>query len=287
MKNIVIFFDEKAGAPTAKRMVATLFNNMPNEMSNEYTFFCPSTAHEWSFGDEDAKVDTLIRWGTSAPIPESSLRAFEGCREINKPDGIKIATSKILSFDKFSESGIPCPKFWRRSDITREASRGVMAANLFPVLARKNTGSKEYEATWILRSITELNDFLRTQSQSPTLVFSQYISKEKEQRFHVVNGQVVTVSQRVARNTTEMTPEIFRYVWGLGRHWGMIHDVESSDAHKEIAVRAVASLGLDFGAVDMMIKDDGSPYVLEVNTAPSLLQETRLAYAPKLIEMLA
>jgi D-alanine-D-alanine ligase-like ATP-grasp enzyme len=43
-------------------------------------------------------------------------------------------------------------------------------------------------------------------------------------------------------------------------------------------VNAVVALGLDFGAVDLLIGDDGQTYVLEVNTAPACSPMTAACY---------
>ena len=43
----------------------------------------------------------------------------------------------------------------------------------------------------------------------------------------------------------------------------------------EQAIKAVETLGLDFGAVDLILHND-TPYVLEVNTAPGLQVDNRL-----------
>ena len=40
---------------------------------------------------------------------------------------------------------------------------------------------------------------------------------------------------------------------------------------RRAARRAVRSLGLDFGAVDVLVDADGKVYVLEVNTAPGIV----------------
>lgn len=46
----------------------------------------------------------------------------------------------------------------------------------------------------------------------------------------------------------------------------------------DTAVAAVKALGLEFGAVDMLLLPDGSERVLEVNTAPSCDGATLMAY---------
>ncbi|MNN94301.1 hypothetical protein D3C81_2129010 [compost metagenome] len=52
------------------------------------------------------------------------------------------------------------------------------------------------------------------------------------------------------------------------------------------AVKAVASLGLDFGAADVIYNDrQKKAYVLEVNTAPGLSGSTLDGYTQRLKEM--
>ena len=44
------------------------------------------------------------------------------------------------------------------------------------------------------------------------------------------------------------------------------------------ARRAVRSLGLDFGAADVLVDRDGGGYTLEVNTAPSVADPTSTTF---------
>ena len=57
-----------------------------------------------------------------------------------------------------------------------------------------------------------------------------------------------------------------------------------SDTLKEAAVKAVNSLGLDFGAVDICEDEEGNPYVFEVNTAPGIEGTTVEKYHTAFIE---
>lgn len=54
----------------------------------------------------------------------------------------------------------------------------------------------------------------------------------------------------------------------------------------DAAVKAVEALGLDFGAVDLLIGEDRQTYVLEVNTAPSCSPLTARAYVDKFAALL-
>jgi D-alanine-D-alanine ligase-like ATP-grasp enzyme len=54
-------------------------------------------------------------------------------------------------------------------------------------------------------------------------------------------------------------------------------DVVRNPAAEAAAIAAVASLGLDFGAVDVILRE-GKAYVLEVNTAPGIEGATLSAY---------
>lgn len=65
--------------------------------------------------------------------------------------------------------------------------------------------------------------------------------------------------------------------WDAG--WGIKYDgVSSRQKHREIAHAAVETLGLQFGAVDIGEKADGSLVVLECNRAPGIEHGTLDAY---------
>ncbi len=62
------------------------------------------------------------------------------------------------------------------------------------------------------------------------------------------------------------------------------YGIYPSEARDQLAVKAVAALGLDFGAVDL-IEDKGKFYVLEVNTAPGIEDEMVPIYAEAIKEL--
>ena len=66
--------------------------------------------------------------------------------------------------------------------------------------------------------------------------------------------------------------------------WNVSYDgVSTSEEMRSLAKSAVAALGLDFGAVDLGVTEEGRVVVLEVNTAPSLDNpNTAACYAERL-----
>lgn len=58
--------------------------------------------------------------------------------------------------------------------------------------------------------------------------------------------------------------------WRNGYAYSFLHQDNAPKELKQLGVRAVDALGLDFGAVDIIEGHDGKFYVLEVNTAPGV-----------------
>lgn len=111
-------------------------------------------------------------------------------------------------------------------------------------------------------------------------LYTKYIPKTQEYRLHVFQGEVF-FTQRKARKKEIPDEEVN---WKIRNHAnGFIyahnegHDL--GDGASQLAALAVDSLGLDFGAVDMIYnKKQDKYYVLEVNTACGLEGETLNKY---------
>lgn len=103
-------------------------------------------------------------------------------------------------------------------------------------------------------------------------LYVRYIKKEHEYRAHVAFGQVIFVQQKKRVSDKEQTKDE-KLIRNYDNGW-VFCPRELDEVSKEItdaAVNAVAGLGLDFGAIDLVVgRDDGLPYVLECNTAPGL-----------------
>ena len=105
--------------------------------------------------------------------------------------------------------------------------------------------------------------------------YTLYIKPDNEYRYHVAFGKVILATKKVLAEGETDNSLIRNHQDGK---WKQI-TVRPIKRYSDACIDAVKSLGLDFGAVDFLTKDNIS-YILEVNTAPGLEVDNRLeAYA--------
>lgn len=256
-----------------------------------------------------------INWGSSHNYPEF----FRGgrCIVLNRPESIEVASSKVESYRRFQEAGIPTFEFttdYRR--MQQWYSEGVC------VLCRRDSMSGGNGITIIGKAEVQAG----SDSQLPRSDFyTKYYPKTHEYRVHVwrqggrvaqqslpgaegVGGegeyQIIDITQKrresqsVAGEDGEQTRSIReRIVRSLDNGWVHCHeDIHEKDQILDvcgpICVSACAALGLDFGAVDLLVrfsKKDSTRIkdflIAEVNTAPGLgNRATVQAYRDAILE---
>ena len=196
-------------------------------------------------------LSLLVNWGCSQGVREPALNPYKAVAQ---------AIDKAVAFYVFAKHGVNAPL--SSTAVTSETNNS--------------------ENIWLKRILTQGYggrgiEVVRPGEEwgSPAPLYVQYVPKRVEFRVHVfaVNDdplclvrQKLAVSgfgrdrdQKLIRNTSNG--------WVLG----LVRDSQAAVRAEEEAVKAVYALGLDFAAVDVIIgRDDGLPYVLEVNTAPGI-----------------
>jgi glutathione synthase/RimK-type ligase-like ATP-grasp enzyme len=120
-------------------------------------------------------------------------------------------------------------------------------------------------------------------------LYVEGIPKAEEYRIHVLHNKVVDVQEKRAKNGASKdegwNAEIRNHQYG----WVFVREgVNPPKAALQEAIKAVAALGLDFGAVDLAIdKRDKKPKVFEVNTSPGLEGTTLDNYANAFTELIS
>ena len=109
----------------------------------------------------------------------------------------------------------------------------------------------------------------------PAPLYTKALDINKEYRIHVFNGKVIDAVQKKRRSGANANPLIRNHSngWVFARQ-----DINVTDTIKNISIKAVAALGLDFGACDVGVTEDGTPFIFEINTAPGLEGSTVQAY---------
>lgn len=207
---------------------------------------------------------TILNWGCSE-IP-NRVYNLRGLRIINPPFSIRLAANKLEALKRL-DGYVPIPDY---TIVQQEALEWLLEGI---VVCRTVLNGHSGKGIVLSTNIDEM---------VPAPLYTKYIKKDQEYRVHVMGGEVFFV-QRKARKLDVPDEEVN---WQIRNHQnGFIYanqDVEIPDEYKEIAVEAVYRLNLDFGAVDIISKKNGDPFVLEVNTAPGLTGTTLEKYCEQI-----
>lgn len=183
-----------------------------------------------------------IRWGSAQ---------FSGTASaIQSAEAIARAGNKLVSLQCFKRDGVPCPEFAMQCALpTTEVWFGrnthgmcgtdirVIEPGVMPAAGR--------------------SDF-----------YTKFIPNTREYRIHVFKEEILGVMGKYLDFPAEAGDG---YIKNVAHGYRFRTPAKALHTNRgEAAIAAVKSLGLDFGAVDLIVGTDGNPYVLEVNTAPAL-----------------
>lgn len=218
----------------------------------------------------------IINWGNSNPanwmIRGGAAQQLRRINFLNLPSAVEIGHNKLLTFQRFREENVNCPEW--TTDM-RQASGWREAGDV--VIARMSLTSSEGRGIHICERGGE-----GITGGAPLYV--KYKKKAKEFRVHVFKDQVLDVQQKRKRNGEEVDYRIrsHRNGWIFARQ-----NVTEPTEIRDLAIRAIRSCRLDFGAVDIVWnKAENRCYALEVNTAPGIEGESINLYATAIRELL-
>ena len=206
-----------------------------------------------------------INWGSSS-LPLEVVK----CVVLNQPHAVRRASDKIKTFEAL-DGHVPLPSFTTDWNV----ARAWFDAGL-TVVGRATVTGSEGKGIVLMRNRPLRDHAVETEFTPRLPLYTKYFPKHEEYRVHVVKGQVIDYTQKKRRR--EGVPALVRntangYVF---TREGVVLPQGMGDA----AVKAVAKLGLDFGAVDVVYnKNDNRFVILEINTAPGIEGTTLTRYA--------
>lgn len=207
---------------------------------------------------------TIINWGCSS-IPYATY--------LNSAAAIAKASNKLKTF-KTLEGSIPIPTYFEEQ---RAASIFIEGNPETTIFCRSKLSGHSGVGITISRTKEEL-------VEAP--LYTVGIQNGGEFRVHVFRNlntdelEVIDITKK--RRRTELMEQeggINSDIRNVRGGWVYCHNnVELPESVQVMAKSAVETLGLDFGAVDIIReKNTDNYYVLEVNSAPGLSSPTTLA----------
>ena len=173
----------------------------------------------------------------------------------------KLVLNKKDALYILKEYGLPVPQIFEKDGVAN------LTDGDFPLIGRKNhhTNGRDVRFIKTKAEFTDTHDY-----------YLKYIPKWSEYRVHVMGGQAVSV---VAKTHDDRDAAKKNPVWNHNTGWKQFtYDGEHTEALKQLGIRAVMALGYDFGAVDIIRREDKF-YILEVNSAPGLIDMRIQLYA--------
>lgn len=205
---------------------------------------------------------------------------------LNSPLAISQAVNKRQALEIMRENEVPTPSLFS-AFVQGHAYYSPFGdvpigipGDVYPVVGRPDTHSQG-RGYWLCNNDDDVKSAMRGRRHKAAAThFLQYIDGAREFRVHIMRDgregrtdkyRSVKISEKLPTGEVDAVPlnhargaSTFNYTELNGHDRAML---------RKAARGAVRALDLEFGAVDILLKDD-KVYVLEVNTAPCLTDET-------------
>lgn len=193
----------------------------------------------------------IINWGCS----EHAWETF------NTASSVRAAVNKIECLAILETAGVPHVECSTSIDAARKWARKHR------VFARTRVRGRAGQGIIVVEPGQEV----------PSAKFyTKYFKAKYEFRVHVAFGEVIRVQQKKKLN---QVPHNAVRSYANGYRYSTNTSIVVPDCVRDVGIRAVAALGLDFGAVDILyMESTNTCKVLEVNTAPGIEGDTVTAY---------
>lgn len=211
---------------------------------------------------------TVVNWGCGNPPG-----AIKACRVLNKPEAICKAVNKLTTFQTLKAANVRTVPW-----TTGEADALLWLKGGFKVCARTALEGKDGEGLLLLEGV-KTDWFGRPLPLPKASVYTKFVPSQAEYRVNVCGNRTMGVQKKVP-TTNNANADI--KTGGNGYGFRLLSDGEIPHGIRPLARDAIAALGLDFGGVDVLVGVDGTPYILECNSAPELTPSMVTAYAAKL-----
>lgn len=229
-------------------------------MINKVIIYSRHPSHKELRGTIDAPKGYLpiVRFGSLTPSTKKV--------QINSVQAIEIAMNKLKMKEAFSKFEVSTPQWVKASDWNNQFE--------FPVVLKNIWGSRG-TGNYLCNTLEDLQDLLKGKSSRiDNYIIEKYMNYAREYRVHVSTEGVFMMWRKLRRNDT---PDNQRWFFNNQTcNWvGEEHELFNMSEEVKLnlsteCLKALNSVGLDFGACDVRINTTGRFSIIEINSAPSL-----------------
>ena len=265
--------------------------------------------------------DVLIGWGAKPDNGfDYSLPKAKFDVVINNARNIRDAANKLKALQTLRKAGVTVPVFVEAAGIEQAlVTKGIT----FPMFGRSKRHEKG-AGTWECWQKVDVDDALKTRKNGKSVgYFVQFVPNKREFRIHVFDGTILQSSEKVWQNNPPAAFKLLKkelYAKRAAKAGVTLNDstidfvidqiikddISLPDNHsrhntkgwkfqfitnqktpaniREAAIKAVAALGLEFGAVDCILGEDNNAYIIEVNTGPGLCATMQAKYRDAFVQ---
>lgn len=224
-------------------------------------------------------TDKVIRWGNAKTVPFA-------IEQVNPARAIMLAGDKLETLRTLQAAGVACLEF--RDRPPEELGRTIWFGRKRRGFGGKDIIAFSADGVWTPHHILDggllrWDDERAVRKIGACELFTRYVDNSREYRIHVVNGEVIRYQRKYRKEHHVVIDD--NYVRVQNHSNGYVFRQPQRALRPErydTSIAAVEALGLNFGAVDMVIDDNVGPNgvsrILEVNTAASCAPKTLSAY---------
>ena len=191
----------------------------------------------------------------------------------------ELAFDKLLSKKSFVEHGVNTPLF----DFISTSGESKTSIKEPYVIKPPKEGSSV--GVHIIRDASEFDEAIKDVAKYDEIALVEEFISGKELTVGILNGEALPIVHIQPLSGFYDTKN--KYPW-LGGGEGSEYfcpadlDEESTRRVQELAIEAHKALGVEiYSRVDVILSEDGTPYVLEVNTIPGMTETSLLPKAAK------
>lgn len=247
---------------------------------------------------------SIIRLGSTASIEEinrervtKNLRPVNSFVECNTVDAVKNSANKLKMKECFTRDRVKTADWFTYNGtnfITSERNNVILIENLpYPIVAKSHFGSRGVGNT-LLNNQQELETWMIGKNLN-RYIFEKYYNFVREYRLHIdKNGCFYTCRKMLKRDAPEANKwqrHDDNCVWILEDN-AQFDKPSNWNEIIEHSVKALQSVGLDIGAVDVRVqsrldskdrvRENPDFIIIEINSAPSFGEVTEQKYLQRI-----